>query len=303
MDVGPIRREEVAAVARLWSGRDDADAAVEALLSMADAHGWNPMRQVVARTPSLVGAIPYFPLADGSWLCDAPRTRPAGQAAVEEALLAGVVREAGTHGVPLVRLHAEEGSAPPAATLARAGWRRLTTLLRLSRPARPPLRETSPHPLTWEERPPDARGDLLDVLHASQAESLDVPEFGPRSYASLDFFLPGDPAGRTSWHVARTVQASDAAPAPAGCLLVNLLPSRPEGDPAAAEIRYMGLIPAARGRGCGMALAARAIAIAREAGAAVVRAAVDDRNTPACRTYAAAGFREYGRFDLWIARP
>ncbi|MBI4231179.1 MAG: GNAT family N-acetyltransferase [Planctomycetes bacterium] len=290
MEVRRILPSEIAESAHLYVGGDPETARTE-FLRLSHEHKWNPMCQVVARDGALRGILLYFPLADGSWLCDQPRLGAKADPALLAALLTGVRDAARGAGVGLVRYHAEGGAGDLETPLKRADWSCPASLVRLHRTASIPLPPSPPSLLSWEERPPARPGDLIEIVRATQEGSSDVPELEPRSYTTLDFFLPHSPRGDARWAVA--IRAS----VPIGCLLVNL-----HHDDPHAEIRYMGIVPSARGRGLGLHLVRRAVEIAREAGVPEVRLAVDRRNVAALKTYQAAGFREYGGFDLWIAR-
>lgn len=57
------------------------------------------------------------------------------------------------------------------------------------------------------------------------------------------------------------------------------------------ELVYLGLLRSARGRGIGRSLLHHGLAQCADAGASAVTLAVDEKNTPAMRLYARAGFR------------
>src|SRR5207247_1903118 len=56
-------------------------------------------------------------------------------------------------------------------------------------------------------------------------------------------------------------------------------------DEREAELQYLGVVPAERGRGIGRALAARALEAARDSGAQRVAVSADVRNWPALEIY------------------
>ena len=66
------------------------------------------------------------------------------------------------------------------------------------------------------------------------------------------------------------------------------------------ELVYMGIVPEARGRGCGLALARQAEWMARQGGAERLVLAVDAANEPALRGYAAAGFAAWDRRSVFL---
>jgi ribosomal protein S18 acetylase RimI-like enzyme len=80
-----------------------------------------------------------------------------------------------------------------------------------------------------------------------------------------------------------------------GCLL---LADHPRHD--SMEVLYLGLIPAARGRGWGKQLARRAQWLAGLAGRQRLLLAVDAANRPATETYMAAGFQTWQRRRLYV---
>jgi GNAT superfamily N-acetyltransferase len=66
------------------------------------------------------------------------------------------------------------------------------------------------------------------------------------------------------------------------------------------ELVYMGVVPAARGRGLGTDITRHAQWLTRCAGRANLALAVDAENSPALRGYAACGFREWDRRRVFL---
>jgi ribosomal protein S18 acetylase RimI-like enzyme len=66
------------------------------------------------------------------------------------------------------------------------------------------------------------------------------------------------------------------------------------------EVAYLGVVPAARGRGFGRALLSSTIDQVRESGRDAIEIAVDCENTPAIRLYDALGFEEQRRFAVHL---
>jgi ribosomal protein S18 acetylase RimI-like enzyme len=130
-------------------------------------------------------------------------------------------------------------------------------------------------------------------LQATYAGSLDMPELeGARGlddilegYRSAGLFVP------ERWRLGLIPGEPEAA---AVLLLVEL----PDRD--AWEVIYLGLTPAARGRGLGRDVLRHALELA---GAHVPRLelAVDCRNAPAMRLYQAAGFTIRDRRAVHLA--
>ena len=80
-----------------------------------------------------------------------------------------------------------------------------------------------------------------------------------------------------------------------GCLL---LADHPRHN--SMELLYLGLIPAARGRGWGKHLVRRAQGLTRLAGRSRLVLAVDAANAPAVQTYTATGFQAWQRRRLYV---
>jgi ribosomal protein S18 acetylase RimI-like enzyme len=83
---------------------------------------------------------------------------------------------------------------------------------------------------------------------------------------------------------------------PVGVLMLAVMP---EWD--SFDISYLGVVPEARGRGVGKALAGKALCEARRAGARLVTLAVDARNRPAWKMYLGLGFEAYDRREVYLA--
>jgi mycothiol synthase len=137
------------------------------------------------------------------------------------------------------------------------------------------------------------RRRLAELFAATCEGTLDCPKLG--SLRRPDDILAGfrvsgefDPC---RWLIVRQ-QHRDV-----GCLL---LADHPRHD--TMELLYLGLIPAARGKGWGRQLAAHARWLARVAGRRRLVLAVDAVNWPAVQTYMAAGFRAWQRRRLYVRR-
>jgi ribosomal protein S18 acetylase RimI-like enzyme len=83
-----------------------------------------------------------------------------------------------------------------------------------------------------------------------------------------------------------------------GCLILA-----PHCKERIYELVYMGVVPEARGRGFGRALARQAQWLARRSGAERLVLAVDAANEPALRGYAAAGFVAWDRRSVFLKLP
>jgi ribosomal protein S18 acetylase RimI-like enzyme len=162
-----------------------------------------------------------------------------------------------------------------------AGYTSAATLLYMacdgaSYPDQPPDLELSLEPVT-----PTSEPRLEALIEASYQGTLDCPLLnGLRTTQDV---LAGYRAVGTRrpelWLLARRGKED------AGCLI---LADHPEVDNL--ELVYLGLIPAVRGNGYGLALTRHALWLARQLQRQRVVLAVDASNTPAIRLYEAAGF-------------
>jgi ribosomal protein S18 acetylase RimI-like enzyme len=84
---------------------------------------------------------------------------------------------------------------------------------------------------------------------------------------------------------------------PAGCLLLAHTPARD-----AVDVVYLGLAPAARGRGLGRLLMRQALRAAAECHAATLSLAVDESNTPALKLYRRFGLAAVARRVALVAQ-
>jgi len=170
----------------------------------------------------------------------------------------------------------------------RAGFTDLAELITMSttlRRGRPPC---LPPGIRLEHAPNAA---LAAALAATYEETLDCP--GLRGLRKVPDVIKGHRSGGTVyddlWGCVYDNQR------PIGCLLATLA-----GD--MADLAYLGLEPAARGRGIAEPLLKTAMHTARMRGARTMRLAVDTLNTPARRLYARCGFLSRVR-HLAVIRP
>jgi hypothetical protein len=85
------------------------------------------------------------------------------------------------------------------------------------------------------------------------------------------------------------------AGADVGCLLIS-----PERENVQWELTYMGVVPEARGRGFGLAMARHAQWLALESKCGRLVLAADAANAPAIEVYAAAGFTTWDRRSVFL---
>jgi ribosomal protein S18 acetylase RimI-like enzyme len=227
----------------------------------------------------------------------APEVRPSWRRAKFAAqLVQSALAELQARGIRLAQAVLDESAGSQAAQdLEHGGMPRITELLYLERETGTPLECTSRpsrylglsescSSTTFDWRPFDAavEAEFRSVLHATYQGSLDMPELdGARS---LDDILQGHRcAGRfvaDRWQLGRIAGEPQAA----AVLLLAEIPER-----SVWEIIYLGLTPAARGRGLGREALGHALELARPH-VPWVELAVDLRNYPATRLYQSSGF-------------
>lgn len=178
------------------------------------------------------------------------------------------------------------------APLERHGFRHVTQVVHMRRAVDPD--RDHPAGLSVTLHPADSPPDVFaDTLLRTYDGSLDCPELtGTRSVAEvLAGHRPADglPTERF-WFLVRH------AGEPAGVVLFDV-----GTEPGALELAYLGLVPAARGRGLGDELVRFAVGHAATDGCHTLTLSVDARNGPAERLYRRHGFWEYDRREVWLA--
>jgi ribosomal protein S18 acetylase RimI-like enzyme len=301
-DVGPCppepgeRRRALAVLYRRVPGsvrpRLIDEALAEAERGVIDLSGlW-----VARRGRRTVGALLTQALAGRAAAVWAPEVdSPWNRAGTATALVRAALEDLRTRGFRLAQALLDE-SAPrhAAADLTAGGMPRVTELvyLEMGTAAPVPVPPTAP-PVDWAGFGPDTEADLRAVIQTTYTDSLDMPEL--EGLRSLDDILAGHrAAGR---FVAERWRVGHVRGEP-GAAAVVLLAEVPHRD--AWEVAYLGLTPAARGRGLGRASLAHAVALARPH-AARLELAVDVRNEPARRLYRAAGLRPFDRRAVHLA--
>jgi mycothiol synthase len=256
----------------------------------------------------ITGSLLTHPLggkAAGVW---APEVQPSWRrAALAAALIREAVADLRQRGFCLAQAVLDESAGRYAARdLVRGGMPRVTELFYLERETATPLEPVSERRagaeracqcygsgFEWRFFEPALEGEFRAVLHNTYVGSLDMPELeGTRS---LDDILEGYRAtGRfaaSTWCLGQV----PGEPETAAVLLLAGIPSR-----ATWEVVYLGLTPAARGRGLGRAVLRHALELARPH-VSRLELAVDLRNTPAIRLYRSAGFVVRDRRSVHLA--
>ena len=245
---------------------------------------------VARRRTKVVGALLTQALAGRAAAVWAPEVETAwGRASTASALVRAALADMRVKGFRLAQALLDE-SAPKqaAADLVAGGMPHVTDLLYLEcdTDRSPRVRPGTPE-FDWAPFAPETEADLRSVLDATYAGSLDMPEL--EGLRSLDDVLVGHrAAGRfvaERWRVGHV----RGEPGAAGVVLLSEV-----ADRNSWEVAYLGLTPAARGRGLGHAALAHAVELARPH-VPRIELAVDVRNHPAHRLYTSAGLRPFER--------
>lgn len=257
---------------------------------------FDPAGLFVARDDGgeLRGAVLVQSLPGALGLAWPPRVEPGrDRQAVEDALVSAACDRLQSRGVKVCQSFAPEPDRDAMAPLARHGFRLITQLAYLRREIDPARDARSPggFTLAFDRIGPKERKAFGETLLATYEGSLDCPEAaGTRTPDEmLDGFRgPLSPTGW--WHLARHNGE------PVGVVLFD-----PGTEPDALELSYLGLVPAARGRGWGNELVRFAFTRTAAGGHHALTLSVDVRNEPALRLYDRHGFRAFDRRDVYLA--
>ena len=199
-------------------------------------------------------------------------------------------------GVILAQALLDESSGHQAAgDLTRGGMPHVTELVSLERSTHLPLDYPKGVPaITWICYDQTTEAEFRRVLPFTYEGSLDMPEL--EGIRSLDDIVSGHKAGGRfrpeRWQLGRVAGEDHYS-------LVLLMSEITER--MVWEVAYLGLTPSARGRGIARAALSHAITEAREY-VPRLELAVDIRNTPAVRLYAATGFKPFDRRAVHLTR-
>jgi len=195
----------------------------------------------------------------------------------------------------LLQMLLEPGDRERGELCRQSGFRPLTDLIYLVRPAGPPKAPPAaplpPEGCNWLTYAPEHHQLFRDVLVRSYVESRDCPELSEWREVE-DALAAHQGAGvfeprywQVLLHEGKGV----------GVLLLTRLRS---GE--AMELTYMGLCPTVRGRGWGRVLLEQALWLAHGAGGLSLTLAVDCRNQPARRLYEQFGFAPILRRSVYL---
>jgi mycothiol synthase len=269
-----------------------ADALEEARRGLIDLSGlW-----IARRGERVVGALLTQSLAGRAAAVWAPEVDPSWRrAATAVALVRTALADLRARGFRLAQALLDDSSPTHgAADLASGGMPHVTDLVYLERDTEPPLALEPGQPeFEWRGFSPETEAEFRAVLNQTYIDSLDMPEL--EGIRSLDDIMSGHRAGGRfvpeRWRLGRLRGEPEAA----AVLLLSEIPDRD-----AWEVAYLGLTPAARGRGLGRAALAHALDLAR-AHVPRLELAVDVRNRPANRLYHDAGFVAFDRRAVHLA--
>ena len=194
-------------------------------------------------------------------------------------------------GIRMVQALVPKDVGVDAELLVATGFRHVSDLLYLvcladQFPATPPSPE-----LQFQAYSPELRVRFSQLIDATYEGSLDCPAVnGVRTvdevlqgYQATGYFDP------ERWFIVHH-QGEEI-----GCLILTDYP-----DHATWELIYMGLLPAARGRGRGVGIVRHAQWLCGRALRKRLVLAVDAANEPALRMYATAGFQSWDQTSVFI---
>lgn len=254
--------------------------------------------------PRIVGTLLTQALAGRMAAVWAPEVRSAlRRGTIAGMLVRSALANFQARGFRLAQAVLDESATPRGALdLIQGGMPRITELLYLERDTQVPLAPAAAGAdgpaaqrpaLHWRPFDPDDQAEFRRLLNATYTASLDLPELD--GVRSLDDILAGHrAAGR---FVPERWQLGMVAGEPSSAVVL-MLQEIPERD--VWEVVYLGLTPAARGRGLGRAAIAHALELARRH-APRLELAVDVRNHPATRLYESTGFACFDRRAVHLA--
>jgi len=281
--------ELMPALRLLFGDRSDRDRRAERCRDALTSGDHDPAGVFVARDASgrLCGAamVQAMPGALGvAW-------PPRGESPeIEDALAATACDWVRAGGVKVCQVFTSGDETADMAPLERAGFRHVTQLVVMRRVVGSAARRDPRPPITFVSESPPFRDEFRNALLATHEGTLDCPELnGSRTPEELlaGFAQPG------AQYAAFDPAASEA---PIGVVMLTC-----GEEPGTVELAYLGVVPAARGRGHGGSLLAFVLAEAGRLRAAVLTLSVDARNEPALRLYRRHGFAETDRREVWLA--
>ena len=200
-----------------------------------------------------------------------------------------------SRGLLMVQAFVEPGDRRRQGHLEAAGFERLADLIYLERPGDLRTGEGPlPEGISWVPYDESTHPLFARVIAETYQGTLDCPRLeGLRPIGDVIAGHKAQGEFRPEWWNLLLWRGREA-----GCVLLNAIPERDSLD-----ITYMGLVPAARGRGLGAALVQHAIDTTRLAGRPKLTCAVDAANHPAVKIYARFDFRPTETRRVYLAIP
>lgn len=243
----------------------------------------------------MVGAIRAQVQAGNTAFVAAPRIAADEPPDTACELLESVVEALPAAGVQLAQALLESDHGPDAELMFRGGFRHVSDLLYLvSTSTAFPQNPPADH-LAFREYCPERHERFVRVVERSYVDSLDLRSVdGVRTVEDvLDGYKGAGDFDPAHWLL---VQHDGAD---VGCLLLSA-DARDGEESGPWELTYMGVVPEARRRGFGVAMARHAQWLARRAGCPRLVLAVDAANAPAIAAYAACGFVAWDRRSVFL---
>ena len=242
---------------------------------------------------ALLGAVLAQTLPGRTAAVYPPQTIVAAAPNLRERLIASLEDSLRAVGIELAQSLLSLDQTEDEARLAACGFTTAAALLYMACEPREHGMPAAAADLVFEPVTASSECRLRETLEATYEGTLDCPLLnGIRTTADV---LAGYRAVGTCrpelWLLARHGQED------VGCLI---LADHPEAGNL--ELVYLGIVPAARGRGYGRALAAHALRLAADALRARVVLAVDAANRPAIGHYEATGFIAFDQRLVMIKR-
>ncbi len=194
-------------------------------------------------------------------------------------------------GVELIQSLLATDAGDDAERLQRAGFEHSCDLLYLASSAELYPASAFTAELVFEQVQPDQHEDLARLIEQTYEQTLDCPALdgGRDGRQALAGYRATCRDDLSHWYLVHHRQDR------IGCLLLG-------HDISAStwELIYMGIVPAARGRGCGLEIVRHAQSLVAQANAERLVLAVDAANEPALRIYAAAGFAAWDKRSVFL---
>jgi ribosomal protein S18 acetylase RimI-like enzyme len=187
--------------------------------------------------------------------------------------------------IHLAQALVEPGNYPARRLFNQCGFSDLAELLYLQTTVRHVPPPSMPMGFSWETYSPATHGKFIQAIQQTYEESLDCPALtGLRSME--DVIASHKASGEfdpNHWFLLYEKQTPVA---------VLLLSEAPRSD--AMELVYLGLTPAARGRGLGALALRKALWVTQEQEVSRLSCAVDAANVPALKLYYRHGMERVG---------